>query len=425
MEKTIAVTSHLDWTPEQVKAIKDTVAKGATDSELQMLFHVSKTYGLDPFLKEIQLIKGNNGITLYTTRDGYLKIAHRENEEFDGMRSDVLREGDVFKTSGLEVQHEYGQKRGRILGAWCLVYRKSKRVPFYFFAPFDEYYKNADNWKKYPSAMIQKVSEAMCLKRAFSITGMVTKEEMEVGDAVDAELVGDIEKSTTSTTIQERKEDYVPVPKPAEEVQDEDAGEPLSEQVKEEIDKALKNQERQAVKAKQRDPKIVLWERYLGYFGTPENAKASIERLVGSKPSARWTEEDIHKLQNEIDKLGASQGNLFDIQEEPKVKEPKPEDEFMGIGPDEPAKETQLEKSKQKMAREETELLREKLIDLAREHVGLTEKEFIEWLKNNYVVYAVSQLTKDRVKDAIKKMNKVLENRDKQKRLPEETGGLA
>ena len=41
------------YTREQIETIKNTVANGATDSELQMFMHVAQTYGLDPFLKEI------------------------------------------------------------------------------------------------------------------------------------------------------------------------------------------------------------------------------------------------------------------------------------------------------------------------------------------------------------------------------------
>jgi len=45
---------------------------------------------------------------------------------------------------------------------------------------FQEYYKPAGNiWKTYPSAMILKVAESIALKKAFSINGLVTQEEMD------------------------------------------------------------------------------------------------------------------------------------------------------------------------------------------------------------------------------------------------------
>jgi hypothetical protein len=51
------------------------------------------------------------------------------------------------------------------------------------FAPFAEYNAPSNGtWKKYPSAMILKVAEAMALKRAFSISGLVTREELDASD---------------------------------------------------------------------------------------------------------------------------------------------------------------------------------------------------------------------------------------------------
>ena len=41
-----------------------------------------------------------------------------------------------------------------------------------------DYDRHAGSWKEYPHAMILKVAEAMALKRAFSISGLVTQEEI-------------------------------------------------------------------------------------------------------------------------------------------------------------------------------------------------------------------------------------------------------
>ena len=44
-------------TPAQIELVKRTVAKGATDDELQMFLHLANKYNLDPFAKEIWFIK--------------------------------------------------------------------------------------------------------------------------------------------------------------------------------------------------------------------------------------------------------------------------------------------------------------------------------------------------------------------------------
>lgn len=189
---------------EQLELIKRTVAKGATNDELSMFMHLAKKYDLDPFAKEIWFIKrvkkikvGNdwdyprlpNGEIDYsncdapiimTSRDGYLKIAQRD-ENYEGLQSFVVREGDEFSIDAVNntFNHKFnGSKRGKILGAWAICKRKGRDHQLAFIE-FDEYNdSNSPIWKKYPSAMIQKVAEAFVLKRQFGISGLTTKEEM-------------------------------------------------------------------------------------------------------------------------------------------------------------------------------------------------------------------------------------------------------
>lgn len=181
------LAEQLSFTPEQVQLMKDTVAKGATNNEFMLFMHLAQHYGLDPFLKEIWCLKyaTNQPATVFTSRDGYLKIASRD-PQMDGIQSDVVRQGDVLqKLPDGRVHHEYGNPRGEILGAYALVWRKDRTHPAYFYAPLSEYSGgNNPTWKKYTSAMIVKVAEAMALKRAFSISGLVTQEEL--GMEVDA-----------------------------------------------------------------------------------------------------------------------------------------------------------------------------------------------------------------------------------------------
>jgi phage recombination protein Bet len=178
---TVKGSTGISFTPEQKQLIKNTVARGTTDDELQLFLHVCQRYNLDPFLKEAWCIKRNQNspALIMTARDGYLKIAN-ENPAFNGLQSDVVREGDTFgrKADG-SYEHTYGRERKGILGAYALVYRKDRSIPAYFFAPFSEYKGNSPIWSTYPTAMIIKVAESMALKRAFSISGLVTQEEID------------------------------------------------------------------------------------------------------------------------------------------------------------------------------------------------------------------------------------------------------
>jgi len=161
------------------QVIKKTVAKDANKQEFEMFMHLAKTYQLDPFQKEIFFWKIKGQSTIMTSRDGYLKIANRH-PKFDGLVSDVVHENDDFNKTQKGVNHSYSKDRGEIIGAYALVYRKDRSFPIYVFAPYNEYKADKKVWKQYPSAMILKCAESMALKRAFSVSGLVSKEEMEV-----------------------------------------------------------------------------------------------------------------------------------------------------------------------------------------------------------------------------------------------------
>ncbi|MBU5424976.1 phage recombination protein Bet [Tissierella pigra] len=167
------------YNQEQVNLIKNTVAKGATNDELQMFMYLANQYSLDPFKKEIWFMKYSGQTNIMTSRDGYLKYAQL-NEDFEGLMSFVVKEGDVFEIDASEykVTHKFGANRGQILGAWARCDRKGKK-PFIAYVEFAEYNKNSNIWKSYPSAMIQKVAEVFVLKRAFGINGLVTREEID------------------------------------------------------------------------------------------------------------------------------------------------------------------------------------------------------------------------------------------------------
>lgn len=200
------LAEQISFTADQLALMKNTVAKGATDDEFMLLLHLAKTYGLDPFAKEIWCIKylrpGQNPAdvvaTIFSSRDGYLKIASRD-KQMNGLISDAVCANDTLrKLVDGTVEHTYGNPRGAIIGAYALVFRKDRTYPAYFYASFAEYGAgNNPTWKKYPSAMIIKVAEAMALKRAFSISGLVTQEE------IGLDMVADSDAGTSATVVVE------------------------------------------------------------------------------------------------------------------------------------------------------------------------------------------------------------------------------
>lgn len=401
--------SGLTYTPDQIETIKNTVAKGSSDDELKMFIHICKTYGLDPFIKEIFFNKINGQPTIITSRDGYLKIAHR-NSEYDGMKSDVIRKGDKFKRVGLDVEHEYGDERGDIVGAYAVIYRKDQRVPTYCHAPFKDYYKQTGTWRQYPSAMIQKVAESMALKRAFAISGLVTREELDNESEEDKtnrlnemKDMSTIEYETVDAEIVEENDNVMSVERVHE--------------IRDKLQKAAEDKTKSKTKTKtwlppkgpdEKDPRIVIWEQYISFFKTKERAKEEIAKVTKVK-SSEWTQEIYSDV---IEHLGiekeiyARQINMF----------PEFEDggehaaDVMGIPKQDPS--TTMEQAKAKMDFTELEKLRTFALKITLEDLEWTEKELEDHLQKQYEVPSIIKLQKNTLKAFIKDRQKELKEKD-------------
>lgn len=176
--------ARFSWEPEQVEAIKQTVARECSPAEFVMFLELAARYGLDPFARQIWAAKMGDGqpVAILVGRDGLLSIAERY-DEFDGMDSDVVVEGDKLTRDRdtREFVHEWGEQHltGKVIGAWAQVWRSDRARPIGFYSRFAEYNKeNSKFWKRHPSAMILKVAQSTALRLAFSITGLLVEEEV-------------------------------------------------------------------------------------------------------------------------------------------------------------------------------------------------------------------------------------------------------
>jgi phage recombination protein Bet len=150
----------------KVDLIKAKVAPDCTDTEFELLMHMANTYGLDPLLKQIWAVKrnANTPALIFAGRDGMLAIAHRSGH-FDGMQSGVVYEGA-------------GEDK-KPVSAWCEIWRNDMTHSFKTDVPFSEYNTGYSVWKTNPSAMILKVAESVCLRKAFSVSGLYCPEEID------------------------------------------------------------------------------------------------------------------------------------------------------------------------------------------------------------------------------------------------------
>jgi len=166
-------------------ALIQSLVPEATEIDLKHFMYLCKEYDLDPLKKEIYFIRCGGKHVAITSRDGYLKIANL-NPCFDGLESDVVYQGDkLVKREDGSLSIEYGDghlifDKSKLVGAFCSVFRKDRSKATTIFVSIKDYYKkNAPIWEQYTNAMILKVAEAMALKRAFAISGLVTKEEID------------------------------------------------------------------------------------------------------------------------------------------------------------------------------------------------------------------------------------------------------
>jgi phage recombination protein Bet len=157
------------FNPEQVALIKAKVAGNATQTEFELLMYMANKYRLDPLIRQIWLVKyGDMPAQIFAGRDGFLEIAHRSGH-FNGMETKV----------------NYSSDGKTIESATCTVWRNDMEHPFVSHVLFSEYVQPVPRsgkptlWQTKPAVMIGKVAESVCLRKAFSVSGLYSPEEMD------------------------------------------------------------------------------------------------------------------------------------------------------------------------------------------------------------------------------------------------------
>lgn len=178
-----------EYDSRMIETVKNTVAKNASDEELDMFLTLASKYDLDPFKKEIWFLKyKGKDPQIFTSRDGFLKIAKRD-ADFKQIQSQAVYENDEFEIGqefidGLfqitSFKHKFGAKeRGKILGAYSIIEYYTNK-PLVVYVDYDEYKQPTPTWKKNASAMIRKVSEKEACRLSAGISGLHIPEEMPV-----------------------------------------------------------------------------------------------------------------------------------------------------------------------------------------------------------------------------------------------------
>lgn len=188
-----------------------------TNQEINYFVHLCRGQGLNPFLKEIYLIKfGTQPATFVVSKEAFLKRAE-SNAQYDGSESGII----VLSENGELTERKGGfylKDTEQVVGGWAKVYRKDRKYPSEAQVTFEEYAGRTkdgnlnSNWANRPATMIKKVALVQALREAFpnDLNNLYTEEEQ-----------GDVQMQFVDTTPIEQ-------PEPVQQVQEEvDYGESL------------------------------------------------------------------------------------------------------------------------------------------------------------------------------------------------------
>lgn len=149
-----------------------------TDVEFATLVGIGRATGLNPFLREIWAVKyrklnkqtgkyEETPAQIFIGRDGYRKGAIRQ-PDYEYHQVNAIYSKDNFAISDDVIHHVHGfGERGNLLGAYCVIKRKSSAKSTYVIVSMDEYNLKQGLWNSKPETMIKKVAEAQALRQNF------------------------------------------------------------------------------------------------------------------------------------------------------------------------------------------------------------------------------------------------------------------
>jgi len=198
------IASFTSFKEEEIAIIKNTVAKGTTDSELAFFLSICSSVHLNPMMKEIWCYKdGRGNLLTFAGRDGFLKIAQKS-DRWNGMTSSEVCEKDTFEMDipNAKITHvNKGKDRGGIIGAYAIVKPKGAEYATVEWADIKVYNKGQFVWSSHTADMIKKVAEIHALKKAFGITVLQSDIDFTVKDEIAMPLIA--EKSEIDTLTQQ------------------------------------------------------------------------------------------------------------------------------------------------------------------------------------------------------------------------------
>lgn len=169
---------------EKRELIRQQLAPGCPDKELEFFIEQCVRLQLDPIVKQAYFVKrrakqGNDWIDRWSFQVG-----------IDGFRSVADRTGTYAGSDDASFEYAPERPGGKPSKATVTVWKivQGQRCPFTASARWDEYFpgeRQGAMWDKMPHVMLAKVAEALALRKGFpaQLGGIYIPEEMHQADA--------------------------------------------------------------------------------------------------------------------------------------------------------------------------------------------------------------------------------------------------